>query len=370
MDDLDYKTLDPNNLRKIIRKQGFEVKRALDSNDEMLKELAVKYKDFKEVVFTGCGDKYIVPLITQFFTDSFTKINARVIHSRILANYTPEFINPNTLVVFLTASGVTTDVIDALKAVKKKNPYVLIITQLGKKKKDSVYELIKDYRKSDVIVPLSDGKITWPASTTFHTFLAVLNLFFTYVMRENGFNVDVLLKIQLLDLPDYMDEISRNEKTHEWCTLIAKKLLELKSEALYFLGDGSRYAAARKGALVHFVESAKQHSFPLENEDFVHLMIEVLADKTKNILFLLKPRESHVSTQATNRYEEIRSLWEEKAGKDKVIIVDPFNFTTPKGIGKKNDILLTPLHVVLLQWLSYYYALYKKVNPAKKTVDL
>ena len=78
---------------------------------------------------------------------------------------------------------------------------------------------------------------------------------------------------------------------------------------------------------------------PIRNEEFVHLVIEVLAEENeqKNVLILLKPRESYVSRQASNRYHEIKSLWKEKAGKDNVIIIDPFQFITPKGIGKKND---------------------------------
>jgi glucosamine 6-phosphate synthetase-like amidotransferase/phosphosugar isomerase protein len=295
-----------------------------------------------------------------------------VIHSRILANYPLEWVGPNTLIFFLTASGTTTDVIEAVKAVKKKNPHIIILTQLGKKSPGSVYDEIKGYKKSRVIVPLSDGKVTWPSTTTFHTFLAILNLLFTYVMKEMGLKVDSLLNIQLLDLPDYLDEISENPKTHEWCSVTAKNLLKMETEGFYFLGDGPRYAAALKGALVHFVESTKQDSFAIQNEEFVHLVVEVLADENenKNVLFLLKPRESHVTRQANNRFEEIRSLWTEKAGKDKVVVVDPFQFTSPKGIGLKNDILLTPLYVVLLQWLSYYYALYKKLDPTKKALDL
>jgi glucosamine 6-phosphate synthetase-like amidotransferase/phosphosugar isomerase protein len=339
MDDLDYELLDPNDLKKTLKKEGDNLKLSLEENEELVKHLATKLNKFDKIIFSGCGDKYAVGLLSRFLSDAFTTKNIRVIQSRILANYTPEWVDSNTLVIFLTASGTTVDVIDAIKSVKKKNVQLLIITQLVKKTKASIYSLIKGYKKSQVIIPLREGVITWPSTTSFHTFLGVLNSLIIYMLWEENIPVDALLKIQLLELPSLMEELAENKEMHEWCKLTAKKLSESDNHNFYFLGDGPRYVAARKGALVHFVESCKQDSFALENEEFVHLVIETLAEenKEKNTLILLKPRESYVSKQAMNRFHEIESLWSKKAGKDKIIIIDPFQYLTPKGIGKKND---------------------------------
>jgi len=370
MENADYEIYDSSNLRKTLNEYGDKIKDALDYNNEIIKETAQKLGMYDEIVISGCGDKFTVPLITQYLADSFTKINLRIIHSRILANYTPEWISPKTLIIFLTASGTTTDVLDAIREVKKKNAGIIVITQLIKKGEKSVYTELKGYRNSQIIIPLKNGKVTWPSTTTFHTFLAILNALFIYYLENQGVPADALLTLQYLDLPEYMDELSNNKNMHDWCILTAKQLLSIKPVGFYFLGDGPRYAAARRGALVNFVENCKEDSFPIESEEFVHLVIETLADVnvTKNVLILLKPRSSYVSKQANNRFEEIKSLWEEKAGKDKIVIIDPFQFVTPKGIGKKNDILLTPLYVLMLEWLAYYYAINKKQDPSRKEV--
>ncbi|MBN1924122.1 MAG: SIS domain-containing protein [Nanoarchaeota archaeon] len=368
MEDLDYELLDPSNLKATLEQQGRAVKQALEENDAVLKQTAVKVNQFDKIILSGCGDKHVVPMITQYLTDAFSKKLVRVIHSRLLANYTPEWVDAKTLVIFLTASGTTKDVIDAINEVKKKKAEIIILTQLSdNKKKDSIYSAIKDYQNSQVIIPLKEGVITWPATTTFHTFLAVLNMLFIYVLMENNTPVDALLNLQYVEIPDYIDKLCKDKSLMEWCAATAKKLLEMKVLGFYFLGDGPRYAAVRKGALVHFVESCKEDSFPIENEEFIHLVIESLAEEhvEENVLIIMKPRESYITMQAYNQYELIKSLWRERAGKDRVITVDPFEFVEPTGVGKKNDILLTPLYVIVLEWLAYYYALYKKIDPAK-----
>lgn len=367
----DYNVYDVSDLKSILLNYGNEVQRALDENEDLIKSTAGKLRNYDKIILSGCGDKFITPLITQFLTDAYTSKNVRVMHSRILANYTPEWVDEETLIIFLTASGTTTDVVEAVKKCKECNAEMIVLTQLRDVKPNSVISKLEDYSKSQIIRVLKRGEVTWPATTTFHTFLAVLNSLFIHMMMDEGKPVDALLSTQLLDVHEYMNALNKSEEFHDWCFETAKHLKELNAEGFYFLGDGPRYAAARKGALVHFVESCKEDAFPVKSEEFVHLVIETLAEKNevKNVLVLLKPRNTYVSAQAMNRFEEIKSLWSEKAGKDKVIIIDPFQFLKPKGVGKKNDILLTHLHVLALEWLSYYYAIINKMDPMSKQVS-
>ena len=92
------------------------IKVELDSNEERLKQAAIMLNSAKNVVFSGIGDKYYACLISQFLADAYYK-NTRVIHARLLVNYTPEWLNKDTVIVFMTESGTTLDVLEAAKEV-------------------------------------------------------------------------------------------------------------------------------------------------------------------------------------------------------------------------------------------------------------
>ena len=49
MDDLDYESLDPTNLRKVLKNQGKDVKRAIEAGKNMVKDLGLKKYEFKHI---------------------------------------------------------------------------------------------------------------------------------------------------------------------------------------------------------------------------------------------------------------------------------------------------------------------------------
>ena len=61
-----------------------------------------------------------------------------------------------------------------------------------------------------------------------------------------------------------------------------------------------------------------------------------------------------MSVQAMNRFNEMHLMNSEKFEKEKIIIIDPSSFINITGKGKRNDIILCPLYILMIEWLSYY----------------
>ncbi|MFA5303935.1 MAG: SIS domain-containing protein [Candidatus Nanoarchaeia archaeon] len=341
-------------LKKLLEMQDEKIR--ISTEDEgKLKKLAGMLNSAKNVIVSGEGDKFIIPLVSKYLIDAYSDKKFEVYNARVLANYTPESISKESLVIFLTVRGKNIDILDAIKEVKKKNATIIIITQLESKDKDSIYSSLKGYKNYEIFIPVKNETITVPSTTTSNTFLSVLNTIIIYFL-EDKINIEPLLMSQLVDLPVYFNLLSKNKSFHEWCIESSKKIKELNNPLLFFIGDGPRYPSCKKAAQIQFLEQCKLVSSAVQSEEFINLILEEYLVKNLNqIWILLKPIEHFVSVQAMNRFNEMHLMISEKFDKSRIIVVDPSSFITFSGEGKRNDIILSPIYTLMIEWLSYYY---------------
>lgn len=343
-------------LKKLLLSAHNKLILCAEKNEHFIKNVAEKLSSKKNIILTGCGDKYIISLIAKYLSDALIDKNFEVYNSRLLANYTPESIGKDSAVIFLTVGGRTIDVIEAIHQVKKKGAYMVFITQLEKKENETIYSAIKNYTNYDLIIPIKKEIITHPSTITSLTFLHILNLIILYSIKDPKISIDSFLITQLIDLPDYIKQLNNNPDFHKWCIENTDKIKKIKNPFLIFIGDGPRYAASKKAAQIQFLEHCKLVGTAIQSEEFINLIIEEFLNKDFNqIWFLLKPRPSYVGINANNRFDEMDLMIKEKFNDERKIIIDPFSFIKPKGVGKKNDLILMPLYLIVIEWLTYYY---------------
>jgi fructoselysine-6-P-deglycase FrlB-like protein len=343
-------------LKKILKNQDDKIRISTEDTDK-LKKFAGMIKSANNVIISGEGDKFIIPMISKYLSDAYSNKKFEVYNARVLANYIPESINSESLVFFLSVRGKNIDILDAINEVKKKNATIIIITQLESRTKDSIYSVLKGYKKYDIFIPVKNETITIPSTTTSNTFLSVLNTIIIYSL-DDKINTEHLLMTQLVDLPVYFNELNKNKNFHEWCLESAKKIKELNNPMLFFIGDGPRYPICKKASQIQFIEQCKLIGTSIQSEEFINLILEEYINKDLNqIWILLKPIEKFVSVHAMNRFNEMHLMISEKFKNEKIIIIDPTNFVNITGQGKRNDIILTPIYTLMIEWLSFYSSL-------------
>lgn len=314
--------IDSLNMKREILNQG---KATLYSLQQCFYSLPDK-PVFDNLVITGAGDKYLIGLSGKYLWEHFSDVPVQVVQSRSLAEQKPRFVGRNSLVIALSQSGRTRDTLAAIKFAKNRGAKVLGITN--------------NKFSSIPFIHTSVVERSIPSTGTFHATLAVLNyLLLVFLEREKE------LKSYLSVLRG-VDEVTNDKSVISWARRTALKFKDL--DDFVVLGDGPRYPVARKTALIMFMEAAKVNAFPLLTEEFVHSLIETLEERQDNPLILLKPRKSWVSGDLWKNIRLIERLW-----KNKLVV-------KPRG---SSSVLGAQLYAPELEWLAYYLALVRSVDP-------
>lgn len=324
-------------MRDHILKQGLSAKKTLEKNKRKVEEFAAD-AEFDKIIINGAGDKYLIGLIASYLWREHGREPLSVLHSRDLAE-NPPYIDENTLVIYLSQSGKTTDTMMAAKAAKKQGAQSLVITNLKEPIKESLW-MLKDsgpvFNTHTEIYP----EVSLPSTMTFHSTLSLL----WHVLGELA-GIDIYKK--LIDSAEKTHELSIDQMTEKHALETAKELSKYSSR--YVFGDGPRYGLARKLGLIMFMEGVKVNAFPLMTEEFLHSAIETLEKENKDKLPLLifLPPKTHSFYKHS---EKVAKFWEEHA--------PVFRIEAPT-----NDEFSVQSQMVLPTWISYHEAILRGVDP-------
>ncbi|MFX0096581.1 MAG: SIS domain-containing protein [Candidatus Hodarchaeota archaeon] len=360
------KEFDSLNMKDNILTQGESVIKTLKNEIKNASEASELISKCERVLLTGAGDKYLIPMISEYLWQYFTHKPIRVIHSRILADYGIKE-GRGTCVIFISQSGKTGDTIDAVKRVVPEGIKAIGITNLRERSSGTLYQ-IEDHggivlKTHTILYP---EKPT-PSTATFHSTLALLNVLLLYALHREGKGVEELIEKQTREIPVLIDELSRSRNVIKWGIEKAGGFLEFSGSSFYVVGDGPRYPIARKQALIMLMEACKQDACAVEAEEFPHSLIETLEPENRNKkpLILLKPREDFISKPISKQLEFIERVWKKYGGENRFLDVDPFNFTDYEISGYAGNLLTPPLYIIPLEWFTYYYAIAQEIDPGK-----
>ncbi|NON61215.1 glutamine--fructose-6-phosphate transaminase (isomerizing) [Acidianus sp. RZ1] len=299
--------------------------------DKYLRLSAMIIYSAKHVYVVGNGTSYHAGLVSSYYL-SENGIGVNVVSSAEFPYFALDNVGVGDVVVAISQSGETGDVVRSIKAAKMRGSVILGIT-------NSVGSRLA--LESNVYLPITAGpEMAVPATKTFTSTLIVLLALSNYVGMMSGkkdegdFN---RLKISIKDLSESlekrMDEISSKAKE------ISEKVY--KHEGLYVSSSGINFPISLEGAL-KFKEAAYLHAEGIQLGELLHGPI-VLTNMGYPTVIVRPAEDASIPL-----YEKVL---DRIASKNNVVTLGP-----EESFGSvKTSKELSPIaNIVPLQLLAYY----------------
>lgn len=324
---------------KEIYEQPDTLLEALKQDKNKIIGVAMDVLRANTVILTACGTSRFATIVGRYLMSRVGKKMADVIVGSELHYFDSSF-GENTLVIAVSQSGETADVLAGVKLAKQKGSTIISIIN----KPMSLLE-----RMSNVTLPMNCGAEVSVASTKAFTNELVIFYLLAYTMA-NKYDEGM---VELYNLPDKIREcLSQVDKVKG-----VAKILQ-KTEHIYYIGKGINFAVAGECAL------------KLKEVSYIHAE-SMAAGELKHGTLSLIESGTPVIGLCPNDYtyqETITNLYEVKARKGLVIGIsdknnDAFDYWLP--IPKVKDIYYPLVSVVIGQLLAYYVATLRGLNPDK-----
>lgn len=312
---------------KVVKRLLLSLKTDQKENFEKFVKLI---KNSKKVTFVAAGTSYHASLLGVYYLHK-CGIEAQTIIASEFEHFVG--VDENTLVIPVSQSGETMDVIEALKYAKKNNAKIASIVNVP-------YSTIQ--RVSETSLNILAGQEICVAATK--SFVNQVTLILS-IAKEFGFNVNLNnLSEQISQVLDQKNKIKELAKT------IYKK------NDLYVLGRGLSYPVAREIAL-KIKEISYIHAEGMMGGELKHGTIALIEDGTPVIGLL------------SNKDYDMRSNLKEVGARGANVITISNEFNGNIMIDTSNDGKFGILATIVGQLLTYYIA-YERKLPIDKPRNL
>lgn len=325
---------------KEIMEQSKVIESSITQNKEYFISLALEILRSKQVVITACGTSRYAALIGRYLFSKVGKKFCDVIMSSEFQYFT-DSIDKNTLVIAISQSGETADVVEGVKRAKAAGATVISII-------NRPMSLLSDL--SSYVIYLNCGPEISVAATKSFTSQIVILYLLAYAMANDFDNA-------IKNLKNVKNDI---DKAIEWNNEQIKQLcFKLKSKHnFYYIARGINFAIASEGAL-KLKEISYIHAEGMPAGELKHGTI-ALIEKGTPVVVICPDDYTHIET--------LNNAIESKArGATIIAISDKYNEIYDFWIKiPKVDELLYPLVTVIpLQLLAYYMAVARGYDPDK-----
>jgi glucosamine--fructose-6-phosphate aminotransferase (isomerizing) len=309
-------------------------------------------KQYEMVYITGSGTSYHAGLAAQYAISTLTRLATSLIPASEFASWVPSKPTRKSLLIAVSQSGESTDVLAAAKAAQSKGIDVLAVTNT----ESSSLMGIAQYT-----VLTRAGKELAVTATKSHTaqLVALFLLSAQLGGKEGGGTFDYAqLKEQLFNAPTMIG------KTIESVNDQVYRLAKAYSHQNFFflLGSGPNYSTALEGAL-KLKEACNIFAEGFASREFLHGPIQ-LVDQRTSLFFLL------TEDQVEDALQEIESVrrfgasvfcvFDGKNGKLKEVSSELV--LVPGGFPK---VFSSLIYIIPLQLFAYYSSVARGLNPDK-----
>ena len=332
----------PHFMLKEIMEIPEAIDKSLIQNRDKIRKITLLIKKTKRVVFVGCGTAGHACLFGQYLFSSLLEKNCNFVVASEFNSFINSF-DKNTLVIAISQSGETIDVIESVKKAKeKKIKVVSLVNVMGSTLT----------RISDEVLMINAGpeKCVLATKSYLNQMSLLLFLCYTILNQENK------IKKELNSLSKQIASLLKNKNFHLEIKEIAKYLK--KSEHLYIIGRGFNYPTALETAL-KIKEGTYLHSEAFAGGELKHGVIALIEKNTPCLVHFAKDSEE---TNTLINAMELKSRGAYLIG---------FGYYKPKDF-KKTIILpevkgvFSPLiNIIPVYLLSYYLAVLKGIDPDK-----
>ncbi len=326
-------------MMKEITEQVDTIKAAINQDKEALFKVADHVRNAKGVFLVACGSSYHACLTASYLFSKVAKMHVNVVLGSEFKNY-EHFLTPETLVIFVSQSGETIDVLDALRTARRKETQVVsIVNVVGSSL----------HRNSDHSLLLNAGPEICVLSTkTYTAQLTVLSLLiYTVADRyEEGKKELEYLWNEIYNLT--------SANSRDYIKQLSEKLAD--KEHIFLIGRGLQYPTAMEAAL-KIKEVSYIHAEGFSGGELKHGTIALIEEGTPTIVFSSSETEKEI----------ISNAMEIKARGGYIIGVNHNNnevfdfFIKVPDVGDLNPVT----QIIPIQILSYQLAVLRGADPDK-----
>ena len=328
----------PHFMLKEIIEQKQTIKQAIEQDPELIKQVIDMMKNAVGTFFVGCGTSYHACVSASYEFSHVAKKHVNVVLGSEFRNY-ENFLTDKTLMIAVSQSGETADLLDAVKVAKEKGVKIIsIVNVMGSTLT----------RLSDAVIMMNSGPEICVLSTKSYTSqLAILMMLAYGVVDRLEEGKDIIKKAST-----YVDEIidSNLEKSKE----LANKIKNKKD--LFLIGRNLAYPSALEGAL-KIKEVSYIHAEGFAGGELKHGTIALIEQGVPIIVLSTNKTRKFILSNAA----EVKSRGGYLIGIDEQNneLYD-YHIKIPD-VNSANPILM----IIPIQILSYYLALAKNLDPDK-----
>ena len=319
---------------KEIFEQPSTVLKSSEKFDEEITKIAKFLNTDKSIYITGSGSSYNSALIAKQIFSKYGKIKMEPIISSEL-QFSPDSIDDNSILIAISQSGESADVLDAVKIAKEKNCKIFSIVNL------STSTLV---RESDISVGMNCGpEIGVAATKSFTSQLVILNK----ILQKSVIDYQINFK----KISDNISEILENTKQIQ---KIASELKDISD--IYVLGRGLNFPIASEAAL-KLKELTYIHAEGIPGGELKHGPLALMDSNV--FVIIINPSDSTYTDTLT-------SAREIKARGAKIIGISDIQsdiYDHWIQIPKTDEVSYPITEIIPIQLLAYYAAVEKETDP-------
>ncbi|MEM5872245.1 MAG: glutamine--fructose-6-phosphate transaminase (isomerizing) [Candidatus Aenigmatarchaeota archaeon] len=265
---------------KEISEQAEVIEKTIKQSKNEIKEIANFIKKANKIYLVGCGSSFYACLSASYKFASVAKLNVNAVLASEFSNF-KNFIDSKTLVIAVSQSGETADVLNAVRIAKNAGAKIISIVNVA-------YSSLA--RESHKTLFMNCGPEICVLSTkTYTSQLLILTLLAYAVVGkyEEG-------KKKLKDLVNYVYYLT-SENARKYIKKLAKKLKNC--EHIYTIGRGLQYPTALEAAL-KIKEVSYIHAEGFAGGELKHGTIALIEKGTPCIVFSSKETEKEILSNA------------------------------------------------------------------------
>ena len=316
-------------LKEIMEQKGTIIK-AINQNDRDLLHIADEINKAKGVFFIGCGTAARVCHTAEYIFSEIDKKHINFVPASEFGNY-KHFLVPETLVIAISQSGETADVLEALNVAKEKCSKVISILNTPE---SSIA------KKSDYVFYLNAGPERAVASTKATTSQLAIVILLAYTCAgklQRGYEllIDLAAKVNDMLNPRYGEHIKN----------VAKEIYQ--KEDIFIIGRGINYPLSLESA-IKIIEVSYIHAQGFAGGELKHGPIALIEKDTPVIVLV---------SEDNTKNDIISNAMEVKSRGAKIIGVSPENnpvfdlwIKTPN-VPKSTSVIA---NLIPIQLLAYY----------------
>ncbi|MEM2351146.1 MAG: glutamine--fructose-6-phosphate transaminase (isomerizing) [Thermoproteota archaeon] len=266
---------------KEIMEQVDTVQRAAAQDKKILERIAGEIKRARGVFLVGCGSSYHACLTASYVFSKVAKEHVNVVLASEFPNY-EHFLTERTLIIAVSQSGETYDVLEAIRAGKKRGSKIIsVVNVMGSSLA----------RESDAFLLMHAGPEICVLSTkTYTSQIALLNLL-AYTLAGKYEEGKRRLKY-LWNVIYYLTSANTRNKIKR----LAEKLVD--KQHVFCIGRGLQYPTAMEAAL-KIKEASYIHAEAFAGGELKHGTIALIEEDTPCIVFVSEEDSKEILSNAT-----------------------------------------------------------------------